>query len=382
MKSSHFFQDSKFFKIIFYEKFFSFLQFLIWFSIFLFPILNINPYITFAFLIFGPIFILILSKIKKSKNNFQFKRDFYSDFEAVLQNPNSTYSDFLHWREFLYENYFFLKFLDNWLFRLNEKMLELKNSNKIRDEDIFLEFLINFEKNRYYSNDKNFEINFKTKNSILLFIFNFYGLFFPEKNSNKKGLKILFSICFVLILIFLFNENFIYFLILFFLFLVLFCFSIFFTSRKSFLEQNFYKYTYFSSDWFFLKKKIEDYFYFQKNFQNLFAYNSELFTILIDSISYNFSNRFKYFQKIQNFYNNFFNQKFFDLSKLDGFSAKNKIILKQDSDFIKQIISTWSNKEIELNEKIISKISENKKFDLQAKRLEILNQNFQKLQKI
>lgn len=152
--------------------------------------------------------------------------------------------------------------------------------------------------------------------------------------------------------------------------------------QKNSLEQNFYKYTYFSSDWFFLKKKIEDYFYFQKNFQNLFAYNSELFTILIDSISYNFSNRFKYFQKIQNFYNNFFNQKFFDLSKLDGFSAKNKIILKQDSDFIKQIISTWSNKEIELNEKIISKISENKKFDLQAKRLEILNQNFQKLQKI
>lgn len=152
--------------------------------------------------------------------------------------------------------------------------------------------------------------------------------------------------------------------------------------QKNSLEQNFYKYTYFSSDWFFLKKKIEDYFYFQKNFQNLFAYNSELFTILIDSISYNFSNRFKYFQKIQNFYNNFFNQKFFDLSKLDSFSAKNKIILKQDSDFIKQIISTWSNKEIELNEKIISKISENKKFDLQAKRLEILNQNFQKLQKI
>lgn len=380
MKSSDFFQDSKFFKIIFYEKFFSFLQFLIWFLVFLFFMANVNPYIIFSFLIFGPIAIIFLSKIKKSKNNFQFKRDFYSDFEAVLKNPNSTYSDFLHWRKFLNENDFALRFLDNWLFRLNEKMLELKNSKKIRDEDIFLEFLINFEKDRKYSKNKNFEINFKTKNSILLFIFNFYKIFFSKKKDKENsGLFIIIVFIFFSFLIWL------AFLPLFFcwLFLVFcFIFSIFLNFQKNSLEQNFYKYTYFSSDWFFLKKKIEDYFYFQKNFQNLFAYNSELFTILIDSISYNFSNRFKYFQKIQNFYNNFFNQKFFDLSKLDGFSAKNKIILKQDSDFIKQIISTWSNKEIELNEKIISKISENKKFDLQAKRLEILNQNFQKLQKI
>lgn len=380
MKSSDFFQDSKFFKIIFYEKFFSFLQFLIWFLVFLFFMANVNPYIIFSFLIFGPIAIIFLSKIKKSKNNFQFKRDFYSDFEAVLKNPNSTYSDFLHWRKFLNENDFALRFLDNWLFRLNEKMLELKNSKKIRDEDIFLEFLINFEKDRKYSKNKNFEINFKTKNSILLFIFNFYKIFFSKKKDKENSWLFI-------IIVFIFFSFLIWlaFLPLFFcwLFLVFcFIFSIFLNFQKNSLEQNFYKYTYFSSDWFFLKKKIEDYFYFQKNFQNLFAYNSELFTILIDSISYNFSNRFKYFQKIQNFYNNFFNQKFFDLSKLDGFSAKNKIILKQDSDFIKQIISTWSNKEIELNEKIISKISENKKFDLQAKRLEILNQNFQKLQKI
>lgn len=74
---------------------------------------NVNPYIIFSFLIFGPIAIIFLSKIKKSKNNFQFKRDFYSDFEAVLKNPNSTYSDFLHWRKFLNENDFALRFLDN-----------------------------------------------------------------------------------------------------------------------------------------------------------------------------------------------------------------------------------------------------------------------------
>lgn len=66
-------------------------------------------------------------------------------------------------------------------------MLELKNSKKIRDEDIFLEFLINFEKDRKYSKNKNFEINFKTKNSILLFIFNFYKIFFSKKKDKENS---------------------------------------------------------------------------------------------------------------------------------------------------------------------------------------------------
>lgn len=334
-------------------------------------------WIVFYIFVYENRFVFLKYIILKDKNfyNFLYSENFDYTKQIALDNflqklKSITWfnSSFLP-QKLDYQN---LKTEENFLKFLYDLEQEIKQNQKIIIFNSDFDFADTLLTRIFGIFDWSRKNKFKNYNQNLTFSFIFKFLFPPF----IVFLMLVFTRLFADFIYLDFFKYFLYFVFIL-VFLIWLKYFFFYTIIEK-INSKIPFYNYYFNEWLVLEKKIKFYFANWQNFSKKNDYNSLLFATLINKVNQNISFRSEFLQKIEKSQKY---KKYIYYSDLQKILDLQKNFLKENSIFIQKVVYYWSEKNVEFNQNLISDLSENSNFDLQAKRLEILNQNLGKLQK-